>query len=634
MDKPMGDYIIIGTAGHIDHGKTTLVKALTGKGLDTLSEEIRRGITINLGFTWLDLPNGARAGIVDVPGHERFIKNMIAGAAGIDAVVLVVAATEGVMPQTLEHLDILDSLGLSLGVVALTKTGLTDAETAELAAYEVKESLRGTFLQDADIIPVDSVTGQGLDTLTAKLETFAKSAKSQTRANAPARLNIDRVFTKKGFGAVVTGTLAEGVIVKNDELTLYPQGLTVKARNIQIHESSAEQVNAGQRAAINLSGVRALDMSRGDVLAQPGSMQGTDLLDVSVSLFNRAKRGLRFWDRARLYIGAREIMCRVIPLSGRDLEPGNRDYCQLRLEETLFCKKNDRFILRYYSPMETIGGGIVVDPRPAKHAKMDLALKEALAVKEKGEGAEVVMEHVRDNPGIAASAVAAYASVNEETAAEFLSGLVNEGKALEINGGYYSRDYIDHVQSLVLAVLEEYHRKNPLRLGIAKEAFKTQIKTGLKAKAVDSLLSLMEDWGLITVVGGVAALKAFEVTLTNAQLKIRGELLEALKSGGFAPPALTDLTFNRRDRLEVLELLSPQNVIFLDKNTVMHIDYYIKAKNSLLEYMRQNSQITLAAFRDLLGTSRKYAQLLLERFDDERITVRNGDARTLVKNRQ
>ena len=611
--------IVIGTAGHIDHGKTTLVKALTGRDMDTLNDEIRRGITISPGFTWFETKGGLRAGLIDVPGHERFIKNMLAGAAGIDFAMLVVAANDGVKPQTLEHLWILDTLGLKHGIVVLTKCGMVDDLMVELACDDVLTALRGTFLESSEIVRVDSISGKGIPELREKLEKAVQAAVIRN-TSAPARMNIDRVFSKKGFGAVVTGTLAEGIVSVGDELILYPHREPFKVRGIQVHETPSGSVSAGNRAALNLSGAKTAALKRGDVLSAV-EMKGSGLVDVKLRLFPRASRGVSFWDRLRLYIGTRELFCRAVPLSDKEISPGGEDFCQLRLEGELFCKKDDYFVVRTYSPMETVGGGFIVDPNPAKHSRMDEALLSALSVKETGGTFDVLVDFIIGNPASTAKDIANYAGLGMEETVKILDELERDGIIVKYTDIYFHTDYIESIKDDILAALDDFHRANPLKKGMPKEELRNK-RTRLEQIYLD-----MEADGLIKITGSIVSLHSFEIKLSEKQQFIKDEILSKLLKGGFAPPPLADITGNDKRCTDVLTLLSPEYVIFLDKTTPMHVEYYNKAKEMLMEYFAANTEITLALFRDLLGTSRKFAQLIIERFDDERITVRDGDYR-------
>ncbi|MDR1705362.1 MAG: selenocysteine-specific translation elongation factor [Clostridiales bacterium] len=614
---------IIGAAGHIDHGKTALVRALTGRDLDTLEEERRRGITISPGFTWIDLPGGVRAGLIDVPGHERFIKNMIAGAVGVDLAMLVVAANEGVKPQTVEHLEILETLGIAAGIIVLTKCGITDDFMTELCEEDVRDHVKGTFLDGAEIMRVDSVTGFGIDALKLKLAELSGTVRQRNKDASP-RLNIDRVFTKKGFGAVVTGTLAEGTVNAGDDLMIYPGNIPVKARGIQNHETQAEAVYAGQRAAINLSGVRASDLKRGDVLAKPGSISGTHIIDVKLRLYKRTGRSVKFWDRLRLYVGARELFCRAATLEG-EIMAGEEGFCQLRLEDELFCKKNDRFVAGFYSPVETIGGGVIVDPAPAKHSRIDEALLASLKTKDSEALKDALEGYVRANPGAGADGkkAADYAACGVSEALTALNELISDKLVIELNGTLYHADTVDNLRERVLEDMQAFHVKNPLKPGILKERLKTAHKLG------EGMLELFAGEGFIKLDGGCAALRDFTVTMTPRQREIYGEIERKLMDGGFAPPPIAEITGNSRIYGEILDILVPERVIILDKTNAIHVHYYTKAWEAAAEFLERNGEMTLAQFRDVLGTSRKYAQLILERFDAERLTVRVGDVRRL-----
>ncbi|MCD6436589.1 MAG: selenocysteine-specific translation elongation factor, partial [Clostridiales bacterium] len=360
--------VIIGTAGHIDHGKTTLIKALTGIETDRLKEEKKRGITIELGFAYFDLPSGRRAGIVDVPGHEKFIKNMLAGVSGIDLVLFIIAADEGIMPQTIEHFDILNVLGVKKGIIVLTKADMVDDAMLEFVTDEVKEFIEGTAFGNSQIIPVSAITGMNMSLLadTIDKETFSIAEHND---NAPFRLNVDRVFTMKGHGTVVTGTLLEGTISINEDIEIYPENIKTKARSIQVHGIIAEKAYAGQRTAINLSNLKKDDINRGDILAKPNSLTVTHIVDVRIKLLSHSKRELKHGSRVRFYHGTQEIIARLILLDREKIIPGDEVFAQLRLEKSTACKYGDKFVLRFYSPMETIGGGIILDSKAMKHKR-------------------------------------------------------------------------------------------------------------------------------------------------------------------------------------------------------------------------------------------------------------------------
>ena len=362
-------HIIIGTAGHIDHGKTTLIKALTGRNTDRWEEEQRRGITIDLGFTWFDLPGGDRAGIIDVPGHEKFINNMVAGVVGMDLVLLVVAADEGIMPQTREHMDILNLLGIEKSIIVLNKCDLVEEDWLELVEEEIKEELAGTFLEKAPVVRVSAATGEGLPHLVEVIQRMSEEEVEEKDTSTIPRLPIDRAFSLSGFGTIITGTLLSGTITKEDTLEMYPIGKTSKIRSIQVHGEDVDKCYAGQRVAINLSNIKKREIRRGCVLAPPDSMKNTDLLDVKMRILDSSMRVLTNHARLHLFTGTSEILCRAVLLDREEIGPGEDGYVQLRLEEEIAVKKGDKFVVRFYSPMETIGGGVILEPNPAVHRR-------------------------------------------------------------------------------------------------------------------------------------------------------------------------------------------------------------------------------------------------------------------------
>ena len=389
--------IIIGTAGHIDHGKTTLIKALTGRNTDRWEEEQRRGITIDLGFTWFDLKNGDRVGIIDVPGHEKFINNMVAGVVGMDLVMLVVAADEGIMPQTREHMDILGLLGIKKSILVLNKCDLVDEEWLELVEEEIQEELKGTFLEDAPVVRVSAATGQGLEELTDTIiRVMADEVEEKDTQTIP-RLPIDRVFTLSGFGTIITGTLISGTISKEDVLEMYPIGKECKIRSIQVHGQDKDKCYAGQRVAINLSNIKKKEIHRGCVIAPKNSMKNTDLLDVKLSVLPDSMRIVTNHERLHLYTGTSEILCRAVLLDKEEIGPGESGLVQLRLEEEIALKRGDRFVVRFYSPMETIGGGVVLEPNPVRKKRFDEKAIEELKKKESGSLADVMELHIKQH---------------------------------------------------------------------------------------------------------------------------------------------------------------------------------------------------------------------------------------------
>ena len=389
-------HFILGTAGHIDHGKTSLVRALTGRETDRLKEEQKRGISIESGFTWADLPSGDRVGIVDVPGHERFIKNMLAGASGIDIVMLVIAADEGIMPQTKEHLNILNLLQIKNGVVVITKIDLVDEEWLEMITESIRQDLKNTFLANAPIVNVSSISGEGIETLLKEITLITERVESRT-GEGFFRLPVDRVFSLTGYGTVVTGTLTAGQISEGAKVTIYPSGVESKVRSIQIHEQPAATAIAGQRVALNLAGVSKESINRGDIIAFPGSMETTMMIDGRMELLKDSLLEIENRDRLRLHLGTAEVMCRVVLLDREVLKPGETALVQLRLEEEIACRKGDPFVLRFYSPMITVGGGVVIEGNPPKRKRFKEDTITELSVKELGEPKEILEQYLIKN---------------------------------------------------------------------------------------------------------------------------------------------------------------------------------------------------------------------------------------------
>ena len=616
--------IIIGTAGHIDHGKTTLIKALTGRETDTLKEEKKRGISINLGFTYFDLPSKKRAGIVDVPGHEKFIKNMLAGASGLDMVLLVVAADEGVMPQTVEHLDILTYLNIKNGMIVLTKSDTVDEEFRELVKEDIREKVQGTFLEEAEIIEVDSISRKGLDELISKIDDMTEEIEDKN-LNSPARLNIDRVFSIKGFGTVVTGTLIEGKISVDDDLVIYPKELPTKIRSIQVHGESVDTAYAGQRTAINISNVKVEEIERGDVLASVNSLEEAMMLDVKLSIVKHMNIGLKHWDRLRLYHGTREILCRAVPLEVEEINPGESGFVQLRLEESIVAKKGDKFVVRRYSPMETIGGGVIVDTNPRKHKRFDKNVIEALVVKEKGELTDILEEYIKANsknyPNI--KDIMSYSGENEANIKEALNKLIEENKIVAVNNMYMHIIQYDKLKEVLLKTLQDYHKKFRLRKGMVKEETRSKIESKFKTREFDILLDMFKNEDIIKVEDNMVSLAQFNVVFNEKQLQIKKLIENNLdKCGLDTILTVEEVLAGKREYEEVLEALIGNTVEKLDDTYVMSKKIYEQAKDILLKYLDENKEITLGEYRDLVDSSRKNCMIILENFDRNKVTKR------------
>ncbi|WP_419742602.1 selenocysteine-specific translation elongation factor [Paraclostridium dentum] len=623
--------VIIGTAGHIDHGKTTLIKALTGRETDTLAEEKKRGISINLGFTYFDLPSNKRAGIVDVPGHEKFIKNMLAGASGLDMVLLVVAADEGVMPQTVEHMDILTFLNIKKGMIVLTKSDTVEEDFRELVKEDIREKVKGTFLEDAEIIEVDSISKKGLDNLINKIDKMTDEIEDKN-LDTPARLNIDRVFSIKGFGTVVTGTLIEGKISIDDDLVIYPKELKTKIRSIQVHGEGVETAYAGQRTAINISNVKVEEINRGDVLASPHSLEEAMMLDVRLSVVKHTDAGLKHWDRLRLYHGTREILCRAVPLEVEEIMPGESGLVQLRLEESIVAKKGDKFVVRRYSPMETIGGGIVIDTNPRKHKRFDTNVIEALKIKEKGELSDILEAYLKNNsrnyPNI--KEIMSYSGESEDNIKKSLEKLIGQDKVICINNMYMHINQYNALKEKAESELQAYHKKFRLREGMLKEEVRSKVESKFKTRDFDVLLDLFINDDLIKVNGNFVSLKKFNVVFNEKQTKIKNEIEKILNNAGLNNIyAIEDITNNKKEYEEVLESLIGNTVVRIEDSYLMSSKVYNDAKEKLIKYLEENKEITLGDYRDLVNSSRKNCMIILEDFDRNKITKRVENKRVL-----
>lgn len=624
-------HIIVGTAGHIDHGKTTLIKALTGRETDTLEEEQRRGISINLGFTWFDLPNGDRVGIVDVPGHERFIKNMMAGAFGTDMVLMVVAADSGIMPQTVEHMDILTYMNIKKGIIVITKCDLVDDEMLTLVKEEVREGFRGTFLENAPMVCVDSVSRRGLDELVSMIQTVAKGTEEKNE-HLPARLNIDRVFTIKGHGTVVTGTLNEGRISVGDTLEILPSRILTKVRSVQVHSENQTEAVAGQRTALNLSNVSTEDIHRGDVLTVPGELSASRMIDVKLNLLAHHDKPLTHWQRLRLFHGTREILCRAVPLDSAELQPGETGYVQLRLEDELYAKPMDPIVVRSFSPVTTIGGGIIIETQSSKHKSFDESILESLRIKEMGELKDVIRQYVEREADSYPNLrdIIDYTGESSEDVETKLGELHAEGSVIRVGSSYLSPEFTDELAKRTVEALEQYYKQNPLKSGMGKDELKSKAFPKLPKKNTDELLAVLAKYDNIIVNPGIIALENHEVKLNPKQEAIRKELtamIDATTMEKFV--TFKDLAGNDKERREILTTLVGKKAERLSGDFYVRREIFEEAKAKLMEYFKDHETVNAKQYRDLLGVGRRNAIVLLESFDERKITIRRGDDRIL-----
>lgn len=635
-------HIVIGTAGHIDHGKTTLIKALTGRDTDTLAEEKKRGISINLGFTYFDLPSGRRAGIVDVPGHEKFIKNMLAGVGGIDIVLLVIAADEGIMPQTREHLNILQLLDIKKGIVVITKKDMVDDEWYSMVLDDVKKEVSHTFLKECPIIGVSSVTGEGLKELTELIDRETEEVPARD-ATEDFRLPVDRVFSVSGFGTVVTGTLISGTIKEGDNCEIYPGGLKTKVRGLQVHDTPVDLAECGQRVAINLAGVKTDQVKRGDVIAKPESLQPSMMIDCRLSILKDAPRPLKNRDRVRIYHGTSEIFGRVVILDKDKINPGEDALVQIRLEEEIAARRGDKYVIRSYSPMITIGGGTILNPAPSKHKLHDTKAIEELMVMEKGDP-EFIVEQVikkcsRSFPGRAQVELMSGKGIPDIEG--LLQKLVEKKKIIGLPGSdglvYIHAGEMKAIKEEIESILSDFHRANPLKQGIKKEEIKSRVFGDIKQRTFDEILKLLS---MDTIETGTSLVwkKGFAIKLDQNQEKIKEKICEIFKNAGYQPPSPEQLasSFGRdaKTALMVFEaMVDSGSMVKINEEIYLPEDKLIEARSKVTEYIKEHGQITAGEFRDLIGASRKYAVPILEYFDYIKLTRRIEDKRVLFSSR-
>lgn len=632
--------VILGTAGHIDHGKTTLVKALTGIDTDRLKEEKQRGITIELGFAHLTLPSGIRLGIVDVPGHERFIKNMVAGASGVDLVALVIAADEGVMPQTREHLEICQLLGVKSGVVVITKKDLVDEEWLELVKEDIAEAMKGTFLEGAPMVAVSAVTGEGLLELIKILDELVAQIPDRP-AEGPFRLPIDRVFVIKGFGTVVTGTAISGRIALGEEAMVYPKGLRTKVRRIQVHGEDRDFGEAGQRTALNLQGIEKEEIERGDVVAHPGVLQPSYILDLDLQYLSSAPRPLVHNTRVRFHIGTSEVLGRVVLFGQERVQPGQRALAQIRLEKPVACWRGDHFVIRSYSPMVTIGGGVVLDPLARRRKRSQRHQVEELKLLRDGEPKEIILYHL-DRAGVLGltkEKIALRISIFGQALEEILQVLSNQGKIkrVQVEGKdlYLSSKIYQRLKEEILLRLKKFHEKFPLRMGLPKEDLRQRLPSGLEARVFEKMLEELEEKGKIVREKELVRLATHQIVLAEDLERLKHQIEEAFRQEGFQPADKDEILSRFRENpaltMEIFGLLLKEGrLVRIKENLVYHIDVLEEIKKRVLEFFKTHSEMVVGDLRKLTeGASRKYLIPLLEYLDQEKITIRLGDKRVL-----
>lgn len=630
--------VIVGTAGHIDHGKTCLIKALTGINTDRLKEEKKRGITIELGFANLQNSDDTNIGIIDVPGHERFVRHMLAGIGAIDFVLLVIAANEGVMPQTVEHFEILKILGIKKGILVLTKSDIVEEDWLEMVAEDVRETVRGTFLEGAPLVAVSAHTGDNIEELKQLIFRLARDVKIRRNDASLLRIPIDRVFTIGGFGTVITGTLIEGQVSIGDEVQIYPGDKIVKVRSLQVYSTMVQTAYAGQRTAVNLLNVKKEELERGNVLAAKGTLKRSMLLDVKLKMCDDAKRVLHNESRVHLYYGSAETLCKVILLDNELLERGEESYAQLRLEREIAVRKGDHFIIRFYSPMETIGGGQILDATPKKHKRFCNDILEALRIKDRGDCSQILEQTILENgETLGIDEIKLKLGMNEADLNEYINLLIKEGRIIRLN-----KDNVLHIKTIInfkkkaIEILSEYHEKNPLLLGIPKNEFRRKLfDQGAinNLKIVDLLLRYFLEKAELKDNKDRIALSDFNVIYSEEHIHMREWLLKSYLECGFDIPELDELISNKKDKgiaRQLIDKLTAEGyLIKIDFQHYFHVSYWNKAMETLYNQMDTVGKITLAEYRDLLGITRKYAAMILEYLDEKKITTMVDDARVL-----
>ena len=616
-------HIIIGTAGHIDHGKTTLIRALTGRNTDRLKEEQDRGITIELGFTWFDLESGLRCGIIDVPGHEKFIQQMVSGVVGMDMVLLVVAADEGIMPQTREHLDILELLGIEKCILVLTKCDTVEPEWVDMMEEDIRKELKDTILENAPVVRVSSVTGKGIEALKKEIEKMVSSLPERDTKGIP-RLPIDRVFSLQGFGTIITGTLISGTLHKGDALAIYPEGLKARIRNIQVHEQDAEFAEAGQRVALNLSGVKKEELHKGSVISLENSMENSTLMDGKVTMLRDSKRSLKNRERLHFLSGTKEVLCRAVLLDKEDIAPGEEGLCEFILEEEMVFKRGDRFILRFYSPVETIGGGIVLEPNARKKKRFsDEAIQELLS-KEDGSLSDVLETVIQEelNSLYTVQTLAKRLSHSVEEITPALSTLVEEGRVYPVDL-QKERYFLHRENAYILSteighLLEAFYKKHPYRLGMPKAEIREKVLKSSKQNLFDACLPYFNG---ISLSGEYLLLTDRGEFKDETYRKIEKNILQDLEAAAFMLPRVEELDRHKTKEEDFLDIL--QNLVVEEKVVKVGEDPELLILQENLEkgiaflrsYFKENEVLGISLLKEQFESSRKCAKAMIQYFD-------------------
>lgn len=636
--------VVIGTAGHVDHGKTCLIKALTGTDTDRLKEEKKRGITIDLGFADMPNENNLNISIIDVPGHEKFVKNMLAGIGGIDFVLFVIAADESIMPQTIEHFQIINMLGIEKGIVVITKVDTVEEDWLEVVREDVKDYIKGTFLEYSPMLEVSSYTGQNIDVLKDAICKMALGVNLRKQDKALFRIPIDRVFTIDGFGTVITGTLMEGNVNVGDEVEIYPNGIISKVRNLQVHGKKVDVAYAGQRTAMNLAGIKKDEIKRGQVIAYKNCMNMTDKLDVKISVFKDSQRIIENGTRLHFYCGSSEILCKAILLDTDLLSAGESGYVQLKFEEKISFRKGDKFIIRFYSPVETIGGGVIIDASPTRKKRYDEKTLNALKIKNEGSHLEVLEQiYLEQSVNITnIKDVSLKTQWNLKDTSQYSEELLEMGKIINLNQDInIHKEYYDKIVKLSYEVLNKFHKQNPISQGMLKEEFRSKLSNLIHIKdikKIDIVIKKLIENNIVNDYGSVISDFNFKINYSDEQLKLKSIIENIYMNSKFEIPDIEDVQEKLSDKYDknltkqMIEVLYGEKI--LEKITFqyyIHCEWMKKAYEILDNHLKSNENISLAQFRDYIKTSRKYAIILLEYFDEKKITILKDGFRSLLK---
>ncbi|TLD42642.1 MAG: Selenocysteine-specific translation elongation factor [Candidatus Jettenia ecosi] len=631
------EHIIIGTAGHIDHGKTSLVKALTGIDADRLPEEKQRGLTIDIGFAYLDLNSDYRISIVDVPGHERFVKNMLAGATSINLVLFVIAADDGVMPQTVEHLEIINLLGIQHGIVVVTKKDLVTDEWLEVVQEDIKRILTGTTLEHAPVLPVSTITGEGIESCKAMIKKLITQVKVRG-SNRVFRLPIDRSFTISGYGCVVTGPILGGQISVDNEVEILPLKKTLRVRGIEVTGEQVHTAFAGQRAAINLTGIKSSEVKRGYELSIPGYLEPANLIDATLKLIKSKKNPLKNRTRIRFHSNTSEVMGRIILLDRDILKPGEESCIQIFLENLITTERNDRFIIRSYSPAYTIGGGVVLRSNTTRLKRFKEETLKILKTLASGNLADIVEQIYSNNSHavLTSDDISRQANIHPSIAADITAELVKKGSLLKLDidgkGVVFHRNTIAALREEILHILRTFHKENPLKAGIEETYLKTLLRKDTHPLSITASLSALKREKTIKVIDGKLSLKDFKIELSAQDKSKANKIEEFFLHAGFTPPSPEEVytKFGTPSKSTMSLLAEQKKLIAIENNLYFHTIILDKLKEIIKEYIRTHGSINVAQFRDLTKTSRKFAVPLMEYFDAIHFTRRTGDVRILL----